>query len=417
MSHEICSINNVAPHYRGAIFALMDRELQCDFYIGNRVATPIMPMKVETLKGFRKTLKFIPLGGDFYWQKGALKVAFKSYKYYIVDGEPYCLSNWLILLITWLRGKKSLLWSHGWYGDENRVKRIVKKLFFNLADTVLLYGDYARNLMIAEGFDPRKLVCIYNSMDYDHQLKVRNSLTGLLDHDAPLIKMTSMADSSDKRTPLIAIPSMIDALDKDTPIVNQTSMNGSTLYADHFRSTDPVLLYIGRIHRGKKIDLLIEAVKELNNIGKQCNLAIIGEEIEETGIRLVVSGYGLNDRVWFVGPLFDEDRLGEFIYHADVCVSPGNVGLTAIHCLTYGTPVITHNHFPRQGPEFEAITPGVTGDFFHENSVEDLCKKITHWLSLPPGQRASTRQACYATIEAKYNPRYQVAVLKTLLNY
>jgi glycosyltransferase involved in cell wall biosynthesis len=347
----------------------MDRELQCDFYIGDRVATPIMPMKVETLKGFRKTLKFIPLGGDFYWQKGALKVAFKSYKYYIVDGEPYCLSNWLILLITWLRGKKSLLWSHGWYGDENRVKRIVKKLFFNLADTVLLYGDYARNLMIAEGFDPRKLVCIYNSMDYDQQLKVRNSLTG------------------------------------------------ATLYATHFSNPDPVLLYIGRIHRGKKIDLLIEAVKELNNSGKQCNLAIIGEEIEETGIRWVVSGYGMNDRVWFVGPLFDEDRLGEFIYHADVCVSPGNVGLTAIHSLTYGTPVITHNHFPRQGPEFEAITPGVTGDFFHENSVEDLCKKITHWLSLPPGQRASTRQACYATIEAKYNPRYQVAVLKTLLNY
>jgi hypothetical protein len=77
--------------------------------------------------------------------------------------------------------------------------------------------------------------------------------------------------------------------------------------------------------------------------------------------------------------------------------------------------VITHDHFPRQGPEFEAITPGVTGDFFAENSVSDLCVKIKPWLSLPPTQRASTRQACYATIAGKYNPRYQVAVLKTLL--
>jgi glycosyltransferase involved in cell wall biosynthesis len=176
-----------------------------------------------------------------------------------------------------------------------------------------------------------------------------------------------------------------------------------------------VLIYIGRIQKEKMVDQLIRALRELNDRGTPCNLVIIGEEIEETGMRSIVSDYSLNDRVWFVGPLFDEERLGEFIYHADVCVSPGNVGLTAIHCLTYGTPVITHDHFPHQGPEFETITPGATGDFFAENSIDDLCLKIKPWLSLSPEKRASTRQACYATIAGKYNPRYQVAVLKTLL--
>jgi len=365
---EICSINNLAPHYRYAMFALMDQQLNCDFYIGDRIATPILPMNVDALKGYRKTLTFIPLPGNFYWQKGAVRIAFDSYKYYLVDGEPYCLSNWLILLITKLLRKKTWLWSHGWYGDENLLKKVVKKIFFHLSDKVLLYGDYARNLMIAQGFDAYKLVCIYNSMDYDKQVKIRASLSD------------------------------------------------AAIYTTHFNNDDPVLIYIGRIKKEKKVDQLITAGRELNDKGKPCNLVIIGEEVEETRTRSLVSGYSLNDRVWFVGPLFDESRLGEFIYHADVCVSPGNVGLTAIHCLTYGTPVITHDHFPRQGPEFEAITPGVTGAFFNENSVADLCEKIIPWLSLTPEKRESTRQACYKTIAGKYNPQYQIAVLKNLIN-
>lgn len=246
------------------------------------------------------------------------------------------------------------------------MKKVVKKLFFSLSDIVLLYGDYARNLMIAEGFDAHKLVCLYNSLDYETQVKIRSSLSD------------------------------------------------SKIYNTHFNNDDPVLLYIGRIQKGKKIDQLIRACKELNDKGTSCNLVIIGEEIEETDLRLIVSKYALNDRIWFVGPMYDENRLGDFIYNADVCVSPGSIGLTAIHCLTYGTPVITNNNFPHQGPEFEAIQHDVTGAFFQENSVEDLCKKITPWLSLTPDKCESTRQACYSMIAGKYNPQYQISVLKTL---
>ena len=50
---------------------------------------------------------------------------------------------------------------------------------------------------------------------------------------------------------------------------------------------------------------------------------------------------------------FDEDKpqtftdklkiISKYLYYADICVSPGNVGLTAIHSLTYGTPVNSQN--------------------------------------------------------------------------
>jgi len=113
--------------------------------------------------------------------------------------------------------------------------------------------------------------------------------------------------------------------------------------------------------------------------------------------------------------LFEEERLGELIYNADVCVSPGNVGLTAIHCLTYGTPVITNDNFTNQGPEFEVIRENVTGAFFKENSVEDLCRKIKAWTSLSSENRESTRKQCQTIIAEHYTPQYQVNVLKNLI--
>jgi len=265
-------------------------------------------------------------------------------------------------------GKKTYLWTHGWYGDETPVKKILKKIFFSLSSGVLLYGDYARNLMIKEGFKPGKLVCIYNSLDYDQQCQIRQGMTK------------------------------------------------TNIYKQHFGNEYPVLLFIGRIQRSKKLDLLVDAQFELQGKGVKCNLVIIGKETEYTNIQLVVSNYQLNNHVWFYGPSYNENEIGELIYNADLCVSPGNVGLTAMHCLVYGTPVLTHNNFSHQGPEFEAIEQGVTGDFFIENSSEDLCKKIEYWINLSNEQRETVRKNCYQVIQEKYNPNRQISVLKEILN-
>ena len=80
----------------------------------------------------------------------------------------------------------------------------------------------------------------------------------------------------------------------------------------------------------------------------------------------------LNQNVCFFGPCYDEFEIGMLIYNAALCVSPGNVGLTAIHSLSYGTPVISHNDFKHQMPEFEAIVPGETGAFFIANDLNSL---------------------------------------------
>jgi glycosyltransferase involved in cell wall biosynthesis len=367
MKNNICCIFNVAPHYNAPIYKLMDAQLNCDFYLGDRLTYPIKLMKYDSLNGFRKTLKYIQIFGNFYWQKGAVLLSLNSYRYYILTGEPYCLSTWIILLLNKLTGKKSIVWTHGWYGNETGLKKVIKKLFFGLTNSILLYGDYAKKIMISEGFEPDKLIPIYNSLDYDKQIKIREEL-------------------------------------KETSI-----------YKDYFLNQNPVLLFIGRIQSRKKVNLLIEAIQNFRLNDTPCNLILIGEQTEGNCIDELIEKYDLDNYVWRYGPCFEESTIGELIYNADLCVVPGDIGLTVMHSFVYGTPVLTHNNFPNHGPEFEAIEPHVTGDFFEEDSLEDLCAKIKDWISLDSKVKDSIRSKCYETISKKYNPDFQIQVLKSLV--
>jgi len=113
-----------------------------------------------------------------------------------------------------------------------------------------------------------------------------------------------------------------------------------------------------------------------------------------------------------LGEIYDERKISRLIYESDLCVSPGNVGLSAIHSITYGTPVITHDDFKYQMPEFEIIKPGVNGFFFKKDSVEDLARKI----SLSLGKNFD-KKAVRKEILNKYNPQAQKSIFDKLILY
>ena len=102
-------------------------------------------------------------------------------------------------------------------------------------------------------------------------------------------------------------------------------------------------------------------------------------------------------------------------YNATACVSPGNVGLTAVHSLSFGCPVITHDYLPLQGPEFESIRPGVTGDFFRQNDVDDLKRVIEKWLCRSDEEREAVAKAAFNEIDRMWNVDYQLSVFRRVL--
>lgn len=100
---------------------------------------------------------------------------------------------------------------------------------------------------------------------------------------------------------------------------------------------------MGRLTKVKKIDLIFEALAKLGN--RNYKLIIIGNGPEETHLKQAVKKLNLISMVTFMGEIHDESILSWLIYNSDICISPGNVGLTAMHSLVYGTPVITNNDF------------------------------------------------------------------------
>ena len=369
MKNKICCIFNYAPHYRYPIYKLMDSELNCDFYFGDKVNSQIKKLDYNNLKGFKKELKNKSiLQTSFSWQTSAWLLIFKKYKFYIITGEPFYISNWILIILGNILGKKVIPWSHGIKGDNTNMAWF-EHLFFKLCPLILLYGNHSRNVMIKKGFNPKKLICIYNSLDHELQLKVREKL------------------------------------------------KPSSIYTDFFKNNNPTLIYIGRLQNSKKLEILVECINQLNESGNYCNLVFIGKDLGDNKVFETVKNLDILDRVWFYGPCYNEEEIGELIYNAQVCVSPGPVGLTALHSLTYGTPVISNNNLNTQMPEYEVIKPKMTGNFFEEGNQLDLIDKIKFWINIDSSKRVEIRENCYNIIDEDWNPKSQINTLKKIFLY
>lgn len=360
----MCLIYNFAPKYREAIFSAIDRRWDCRWVFGVN-GTDIKGLDTTLLKKV-ETVPNVVLRSPWYWQKGVLGLTGeKDLNTFFILGDPHCLSSWLLALkLRFFHPQKRLYcWTHGWYGKETRATKWVKKAFFKLMHGVFLYGNHARELMLKEGFAGDRLFVIHNSLNHSEQVGLRAKCTR------------------------------------------------SEVYTTHFGNSDPVLLFVGRLTAVKKLDMLLDAVAELSQTGRPCNLILVGDGAERAKLEKIAGELGIAERVWFYGACYDDHTNAELIYNADLCVAPGNVGLTAMHAMVFGTPVISHSDFKWQMPEFEAIRPGSTGDFFERDNLSSLVATIRGWLD-SHSDREAVRQACYEEIDTYWTPEFQMKVLE-----
>jgi glycosyltransferase involved in cell wall biosynthesis len=149
--------------------------------------------------------------------------------------------------------------------------------------------------------------------------------------------------------------------------------------------------------------------------GFECNCVFVGDGEMKNELMQEAKHKGLEQHVWFFGACYSEKKISELITNADICVSPGNIGLTAMHALAYGTPVITSNDFANQGPEFEAVIQGITGDFFVAGNAIDLSQRIISWLQMHQ-DREEVFINCYNEIDNYWTPEFKVNVIKEVID-
>lgn len=361
---KLCLIYNTAPRYREAIFRAIDQTYDCDWYFGE-TKTDIKEMDISILK-HASYYKYYGNPSKMYWKCTLSKLFSRKYQTYFMLAESRALSDYLFfgLKSLFFPKKKIFIWTHGWYGKESGLEAKLKKWQFNHVEGIFVYSNYGRNLMIEQGIPQDKIFTIHNSLHYDEQKKLREQ------------------------------------------------MKPGSIYVDYFKNNHPTIIFIGRLTAVKKLDMLLQAVANLKKEGECYNVVFVGDGSERKSLEAYASELGIQQQVWFYGACYDEKLNAELVFNADLCVAPGNVGLTAMHTMVFGTPVISHNDFKWQMPEFEAIKAGRTGDFFERDNVDSLKGAICKWFADKKGKREEVRLDCYKEIDTNWNPYYQMDVIQ-----
>jgi glycosyltransferase involved in cell wall biosynthesis len=351
------------PHYRAAVL----RELLASpehhyLLVGDtRAADASIETWTVSDSGRFQCAPCRRVGGAFVFQRGLVRLGLRrDLDAIIYLGNPYYLATWLSAGLARATGKRVLFWTHGWIREESGPKAALRRGFYRLADGLLLYGHYAKMAGLAAGFPPEKLHVIYNSLDYPAQRRAREQV------DPAALSQLKRALFGDARTPM--------------------------------------LVCSARLTPQCRFDLLLQAQARLRAEGHRVNVLLVGDGPERPALEGLARR--LEVPVKFYGACYDEETLARLTMAAHVTVSPGKVGLTALQSLAYGTPVITHDDPQAQGPEWEAILPGRTGDFFRRGDVADLARVIRAW-SREPVLDPAIRSACPRLIERFYNPVFQ----------
>ena len=304
---KILFITNFFPLYRKSIWKKLLNNKKSDviFYFD-----PIQNEGIQVeelffsesnkLNSFKEVKNFY-FFGRVIWQSRIVRECLSaSFNQAIFLGDMNILSTWISLLICRLRNKKTVLWTHGFYGKENYIKRQLRILFYSIGNKYLLYEQRGKKLMIRAGFDANKIFVIYNSLDYELQKEY---------------------------------------------FENYQKNNTKREFTFFKNSKLKTILFLGRLTSVKKIDLLIKSLNKLNSKRVNFNLLIIGEGSQKSSLKKI-SKEGLEKGwIYFYGKTYKESELSKLIYSSDLMVSPGNTGLNAVHALSYGTPVGTHNNF------------------------------------------------------------------------
>jgi glycosyltransferase involved in cell wall biosynthesis len=305
--------------------------------------------------------------GKFLVQAGLLRLAFRSdFDTIVYLGDAQFLTTWLSAACARLAGKHVIFWSHGWPRLENGIKDWIRCLFYRIGHGMVLYSNRSKAIGVSKGFDPRNLHVIYNSLECAEQEERRGAM--------------AYAGIHRVRSRLFKTPGR------------------------------PLVICTGRLVQYRRLELLIEAMSLLHEHAHPVNLLLVGDGPERSCLQELVRTKGLQDSVVFYGACYEGHELAELITAANVTVIPGRVGLTAVQSLTYGVPVISHDDPDDQGPEWEAIVPGVNGDLYRHGDIVDLAEKVRAWTrGESPDPRSRT--ACYEVIEKFYNPSYQRLVM------
>lgn len=159
----------------------------------------------------------------------------------------------------------------------------------------------------------------------------------------------------------------------------------------NINNNEKIILFLGRIHKIKGLDLLVDAVADLLRDIKDCKLVIVGPDDGYLSVlKKQTVDLGIENKVLFTGPLYGKDKLIAYI-DADVVVYPGVYeifGLVPFEAIICGTPIIVTDNSGCG----EIVKKADCGYLIKYGDVEGLKNQILYVLNNSDGAKKKVLQ-------------------------
>lgn len=366
---KIAIVYHFYAHYRGPVIQELrgSEKYKFVFLSGTKVSSSYSTLKLFDFGGAADhiCLQNYWFLKHFLWQKDLLRhLSQGKFDAVIFLGDWKFVSTWVAIGMLKLKGIPTLFWSHGLRSTRDSLNEKLKLRFLkSFSHGGFVYDTYAKDLMQRKGFQ-KDLSVIYNSLDYVHQQQVLQSV----------------------QAETVVLPER------------------------------PYVVFSGRIEPRKRLDQLIKAIHLLKQENVEVDAVVIGDGPSKPDLIALSQQLGVEENIAFTGSCYDERLLCRYFYNAVACIVPSAVGLTAIHALTYRTPVITNDDFESHGPEIEAVIDGESGFFYKKDDEVSLSMVIRHVLSLSPLQLSEIKSNCEGIIQAHFTPERQREVIESHLS-
>lgn len=127
-----------------------------------------------------------------------------------------------------------------------------------------------------------------------------------------------------------------------------------TKYFENVNENSKIVISMGRLHKVKGFDILIEAIKIVQEQVEDVFLFVAGEDFgEKQNLLNFITSNHLSEKVFLIGHIAGEEKIN-FLRNADIFALPSydeNFGIVYAEALAAGTPIIASKNTPWQDVE------------------------------------------------------------------
>jgi glycosyltransferase involved in cell wall biosynthesis len=346
-------IDPILPHYRRDVIAMLSEaeSFYLEFVAGEEYEG-IKGLAPQNSTLFRHA-SFRFLGHTFYNLRGAFRyVKSKKPDFIICGGADFHLIHTILIFIfhKLIRKKRFYWWSHATLGKQGRLGFLIRKFVYRNSSGILAYNSEGRENLLRMSVRSSQIQVVNNSLNKEDY--------GYLNYN----------------------------------LINEKPAGIFTI------------LYSGRVTEEKRLNLLIEALGELRNREVFDFICYIVGSGDLDSLQQLAVECGVEKNIVFTGSKYGKDNHKYFL-QSHLYVYPGGIGLSILHAMSFGLPVLTTDDLSAHYPEIELLLPGITGDFFKGGSSNDLADKIVLWKEKSVNQRELIIERCVDRIrELGYLP-------------